>query len=142
MLNGDISNEVESSIAFRVDDSLFRLKRNAAGKVVDFELNKDVDRALRTVYFKTSFSLHLVSKLFGGNESEYREKLEELLQKLEIPYGELFIVKHDEEVRYLLTRDSFSYYIDIDAERLNLIGSEYAMGLSELYQFIRKRVLR
>ena len=136
MLNGDISNYTENVIAFRVDDFLCKKKSGRCFLPPSFVLEKDVDTAVKTVYFKTPYVIDLVCAESWG------EKIIPFLEKMDIPYREIHFIKQEAEVRTLLTVNAFSYYIDnIELERIQVIRkTDYVMSLKELYQMITRRV--
>lgn len=141
MLNGDLSNQVEASIAFRFDRFLFRrVEKGLILKRVEWNLDRDVAGALRYVYYYSPHTVDIVAKMGSGEvEEEFEKEVAERLDEVNLPYGRIFIIKHELEVRNLLTSAYFQYYIDDVPERVNRIASEYCMGLKELYaMFIRR----
>lgn len=149
MLHGNISNEVEGSIAFRVDGFLFREKKKSffqyltnGSTRVAFEIDNTVRKAINSVYFYTPHTVDLVCKLYGAHEERFKEELEELLDAYDIPYGRIFIVKKDTEILNLLTSAYFQYYIDDVDEHIEQVSSEYCMDISTLYSMIARRERR
>ena len=142
MLNGDISNYTEYIIAFRIDDFLIEKVKGGFFRPSSFKINERVAKALKTVYFKTPYTVDLVYLTENADEEKEREKIESFLIKYDIPYGNIHIIKQDLEVRTLLTVNAFSYYIDSTSlERVDRIGkSDYVLSLEDLYKMISKRV--
>lgn len=141
MLNGDLSNYVEASIAFRFDKFLFRpVEKGLILKRTEWELDRDVAGALRYVYYYSPHTVDIVAKLEGDNEADYEKRVAEIMDDVDIPYGRIFIIKHELEVRNLLTAAYFQYYIDDVQERTDRIASEYCLDLKQLYgMFVRRK---
>lgn len=142
MLNGNISNYTEYTMAFRVDAFLVEKVKGGFFRPSFFKINERVAKALKTVYFKTPYTVDLVYLTENADEQKERERIESFLSKYDIPYGNIYIIKQDLEVRTLLTINAFSYYIDnTSLERINRIGkSDYVLSLEDLYRMISKRV--
>lgn len=138
MLHGDISNNAEGSIAFRVDDFLFR--RNSDGKT--YKLDYEVFKAIENVYYGSFYTVDMVCMLIGKNEYNFKTELEELLEDYNVPFGRIYIIKHDEEVRFHLTIGNYLYYADDVDERVNRIAHEYCINLSQLNLLLQGRVKR
>lgn len=138
MLHGELSNSAEGSIAFRVDKFLFRL--NPDGKT--YKLDYEVFKAVENVYYGSFYTVDYVCMLVGKNEVKFRQELEELLEVNNIPSGRIYIIKHDEEVRFHLTKGDYLYYADDVAERVDKIASEHCINLSQLHFILRGRVKR
>lgn len=138
MLYGDISNSAEGSIAFRIDKFLFRL--NSDGKTYRFDEN--VFKAIQNVYYGSFYTVDVVCMLVGKDEFKFRQELEELLEDYSVPFGRVYVIKHDEEVRFHLTRGDYLYYVDDVAERVDRIANNNCVDLSQLYVLLKGKVRR
>lgn len=138
MLHGELSNSAEGSIAFRIDKFLFRL--NPDGKTFNFDL--EVFKAIENVYYGSFYTVDVVCMLVGKDELQFRNELEELLEVYNVPYGRIHIIKHDEEVRFHLTRGDYLYYADDVVDRVARIAHEHCINLSQLNSLLIGRVRR
>ena len=144
MLNGDISNYTEYTMAFRVDDFLVKLnKRNGFFRFsTSYTLNEEVVRALKTVYYKTPYTVDLVLMLADVYDKNSFDKIREFIDDHDIPYGNIHVINNDMEIRTHLTINTYSYYIHDEAnERFSRIGkSDCVLSLADLYKIISWRL--
>lgn len=138
MLHGELSNSAEGSIAFRVDKFLFRL--NPDGKTYSFD--EEVFKAIQNVYYASFYTVDMVCMLFGKDEFKFRQELEQLLEVYGVPFGRVYIIKHDEEIRFHLTRGDYLYYVDDVAERVDRIANRNCIDLAQLHLLLKGKVKR
>ncbi len=145
MLHNDISNKGSLVVAFRVDDCLLKYKEKG---IIDKTLNIIKGRSLRAdidlnvlsridfIYKRTDYTIVLVVA------EEYAKDIEKALAKYNVPYSEIMIVKQslfNLDLSIKLNHGDFSYYVDSNEQRLNLIGNTKALNMTMFDMIFRGR---
>ena len=137
MLHGDISNYADGNIVFRVDNFLFRRQPDGT-----YKFDVKVQKAMQDVFMNSTYTVDVVCMLMSDNAEKFGEELKELLIDYDVPFGRVFIIKHDEEIRFHLIRGAFLYYVDDVEERLMRISDERAIMIPNVYKMLVRRMNR
>ena len=141
MKNGDLANTIGYTIAFRCEDCLIKYKTegfknkilNAViGKVARAEIYPPYSSAMEYLYRNTEYVVDLVVL-----RKNYTEELKHLIEDL--PFSRIVVVDKDSQISQRLLMGDITLYVDDDDYRRSLINSEYAIPLSRLNEFIKRR---
>ena len=136
MRHGDLSNERESSIAFRVDDFLVHGK---SGSFVSrflstekYELNQVAFRMAKSILYRTPYTLDLVV-----SKGYWNERLESFLEDNDLYWSKIHVVSSELEVEVMLSTGDVSYYVDAEGERFDRVKNNHCLTLSEINKMIQ-----
>lgn len=144
MKHGDLSNISGTVIAFSCDD-IIQLKEatfkdiilnKVVGGLSRCELNNKVLLSMEHLYYHTSCIVDIVV-----TEPFYNDypKLREFLESKGVPFRSLIVVKDPLDINVKLRLNTFSYYVDSDSYRRNLINSPYAVTIEYINNLFCKR---
>ena len=137
MKNGDISNSVSMTFAFRCEDFLIRDKdttiydkivKAMKGKYSRPYVQQVVAQVIEHIFRNTEYTVDVVA------EEENYPKFKSLLEDL--PFNRVILITKLVQITGRINIGDISYYVDDDEERLRLINSEYAVKLSKVYPII------
>lgn len=139
MQNGDLSNNVDFTIAFKCVDFLIKYKED---KLTDKLLNAFVGKAKRAevdprvrdimefIYRKTTYTVDLIVE-----NSEYTKDLKEKLDDL--PFNRIVLIDKLSQITQRLLIGDLTLYVDDDPYRRSLVNSPYAIPLSDIRKYIK-----
>jgi hypothetical protein len=141
MEHGDLSNQCGYTIAFRCEDCLIKYRESTfkdkvlntiLGKVKRAEVNPEYARVMEHLYRHTSYTVDLVI-----HEDSYTKDLKNMLDDL--PFNRIVLIKKDTQISQRLITGDLTLYVDEDTIRRSLINSEYAIPMSRLNDYIKRR---
>jgi hypothetical protein len=103
------------------------------GKARRAEIDGIVKNAMEFLYRNTEFVVDLVV-----HEDNYTGDLKQILDDL--PFSRIVVIQKESQISQRLLIGDISFYVDDDDYRRSLINSKYAIKLSELHQYIKRRV--
>jgi hypothetical protein len=142
MLHGDLANQCGYTIAFRCEGCLIKYKEsNFADKVLNSvfgkakraEINPEYTKTMEYLYRNTEYTVDLIVE-----EKNYTNDLKKILDDL--PFSRIVIIKKETEISGRLLSGDLSLYVDDDTMRRSLINSAYAIPMSRLNEYIKRRV--
>lgn len=136
MMHGDISNEVEDVVAFRVEDSILKfptgLKKVFFG-TKGIKIDPDMQRLMETVYRRTPLTVDLVIEN-KNNTDAIRKLLED-----NVAFSRVVLINSELDISGRIMSGDISWYVDSNEERRLKVNSPYAIGINELYQIVVRR---
>lgn len=141
MKHGDLANTIGYVIAFRCEDSLIRYKTEGVknkllnalvGKVARAEIDPSYLSAMEFYYRHTEYTVDLVVL-----KENYTEDLKHIIDNL--PFSRVVVIDKDTQISQRLLMGDITLYVDEDDYRRSLINSQYAIPLSRLSDFARRK---
>lgn len=141
MKNGDLANSVGYVIAFRCDDCLVKFKTEGfknkvlngiLGSYARAEINQSYVSAMEYLYRNTEYTVDLVVL-----KDKYTADMKKLIEDL--PFSRVVLIDKESQISQRLLVGDITLYVDENAERRSLVNSQYAIPLSRLSEFIRRK---
>ena len=141
MKNGDLANNVSYVIAFRCDDSLVKIKTEGfknkvlntlLGATSRAEINESYVNAMEHLYRNTEYTVDLVIL-----REKYTADMKRLIEDL--PFSRVVLIDKESQISQRLLVGDITLYVDENEERRSLVNSQYAIPLSRLSEFIRRK---
>lgn len=142
MLHGDLSNQCSYTIAFRCEDCLIKYKDNTFadkvlnsifGKTKRAEVNEEYAKTMEYLYRNTEYTVDLVVE-----EKNYTDELKKILD--ELPFNRVVKITKETQISQRLLTGDLTYYVDDNTYRRSLVNSQYAIPMSQLNDYIKRRV--
>ena len=144
MINGDISNRKAPSILFRVEDFLVKYRETSTidkvmnkliGKHKRAELSEVVVEEIDVIFRMTDFTVGLVC--MKEDWSKYPSDIRNIIIDA-LPITDVHLVHDYLDIKTLLDSGQYSFYVDDDRERQNLVGHKRCFTLRQIDTIVRK----
>ena len=141
MKHGDLSNTAGYVVAFRCEDNLVKYKTEGVknkilnalvGKVARAEIDPLYKSTMEFLYRQTEYVVDLVVL-----RENYTEEMKHVLEDL--PFSRIVVVDKESQISQRLLMGDITLYVDEDDYRRSLINSQYAIPLSKLNSYIKRR---
>ena len=141
MKRGDLSNQAGFTIGFRCVDFLVEYKESTftdkvlnaiIGKTKRAEVNESVRSVMEHLYRNTEYNVDLIIE-----QKDYTEDLKRLVD--EMPFNRVVLIDKLSQVSQRLLMGDLALYVDNDDYRRSLVNSKYAITLSQLHEYIKRR---
>lgn len=140
MLHGDISNRMNVTIGFRLEDTLIKVKDK---KLRDRLANSFCENPYERGNFDER-CLSVMSKVFRNTEynadivilkDNYTDAIKARLD--DVPFNRVVLIQNELDITMRLKVGDLTYYVDETEETRQKVNSDYAVSLADLSRVIK-----